>query len=68
MSRFEELSVGDVLVGQVTGVVPFGVFVRIADDADGLLYGEAQMPAGSSVTVRILAIDAARRRASLSKA
>ena len=24
MSRFEELNVGDVLVGQVTKVVPFG--------------------------------------------
>ena len=68
MSRFEELNVGDVLVGQVTKVVPFGVFVRIADDADGLLYGETEPQEGSSVTVRILEIDRERQRASLTKA
>jgi predicted RNA-binding protein with RPS1 domain len=67
MSRFEELSVGDVLTGHVTGVAPFGVFVRIADDADGLLYGEDEPQAGSSVTVRILEIDTVKRRASLVK-
>ena len=67
MSRFEELSVGDVLTGYVSKVVPFGVFVRIADDTDGLLYGEDQPQAGSSVTVRILEIDTVKRRASLVK-
>jgi small subunit ribosomal protein S1 len=68
MSRFEELNVGDVLVGQVTKVVPFGVFVRIADDADGLLHGETGPLEGSSVTVRILDIDRERQRASLARA
>jgi small subunit ribosomal protein S1 len=68
MSRFEELNVGDVLVGQVTKVAPFGVFVRIAQDADGLLYGETEPPEGSSVTVRILDTDRERQRASLAKA
>ncbi|HCT81598.1 MAG TPA: hypothetical protein DGT23_34490 [Micromonosporaceae bacterium] len=68
MSRFEELNVGDVLIGPVTQVVPFGVFVRIADDADGLLYGENEPQVGSSVTVRILEIDTEKRRASLAKA
>ena len=68
MSRFEELNVGDVLVGQVTSVVPFGVFVRIADDADGLLLGETGPQEGSSVTVRILDIDRERQRASLAMA
>ena len=68
MSRFEELSVGDVLVGQVSKVVPFGVFVRIAEDADGLLYGETEPQEGSSVTVRILDIDRSTQRASLAMA
>ena len=68
MSRFEELNVGDVLVGQVTKVVPFGVFVRIADDADGLLHGETGPQEGASVTVRILDIDRERQRASLTRA
>jgi small subunit ribosomal protein S1 len=68
MSRFEELNVGDVLTGQVSQVVPFGVFVRIADDADGLLHGESEPQEGSSVTVRILEIDFEKRRASLAKA
>jgi small subunit ribosomal protein S1 len=67
MSRFEELSVGDVLTGHVTKVMPFGVFVRIADDADGLLHGEDQSAVGSSVVVRILEIDPVKRRASLTK-
>jgi predicted RNA-binding protein with RPS1 domain len=67
MSRFEELSVGDVVVGEVTGVVPFGVFVRIADDADGLLHGETGPGLGARVTVRVLDIDAVKRRASLAK-
>jgi hypothetical protein len=40
-------------------VVPFGVFVRIADDADGLLYGQLEPGLGARVTVRILDIDGA---------
>ena len=67
MSRLAELNVGDVVVGEVTAVVPFGVFVRIADDADGLLHGEREPRLGARVTVRILQIDGAKRRASLTK-
>jgi small subunit ribosomal protein S1 len=67
MSRLAELNVGDVVVGEVTAVVPFGVFVRIADDADGLLYGEREPGLGARVTVRILDIDGEKRRASLTK-
>jgi predicted RNA-binding protein with RPS1 domain len=65
MSRFEELSVGDVVVGEVSGVVPFGTFVRFADDADGLLHGKTGLQAGMAVTVRILDKDNERKRASL---
>ena len=68
MTRFEELNVGDVVTGEVSKVVPFGAFVRIADDADGLLHGEAEVQEGSSVRVRILALDQELRRASLAKA
>jgi ribosomal protein S1 len=67
MSRFEELSVGDVVVGEVTGLAPFGVFVRIADGADGLLFGETGPGIGVRVSVRILEIDPVKRRASLAK-
>ena len=67
MSRFDELSVGDVVDGEVTGVAPFGVFVRIADDADGLLHGETGPEPGARVTVRVLEIDAVKRRASLAR-
>jgi small subunit ribosomal protein S1 len=68
MTRFEELSVGDVVTGEVSKVVPFGAFVRIADGADGLLHGETGAQEGSSVRVRILAIDTEKRRASLARA
>jgi small subunit ribosomal protein S1 len=68
MTRFEELNVGDVVTGEVSKVVPFGAFVRIADDADGLLHGEAEVHEGSSVRVRILALDQELRRASLARA
>ena len=68
MSRLEDLSVGDVVVGEVTAVVPFGVFVRIADGADGLLPGETGPAPGSPARVRILEIDREKRRASLARA
>jgi ribosomal protein S1 len=68
MSRFEDLHVGDVMRGEVTGVVPFGTFVRFADDADGLLHGVAGHPVGTVLDVRVLRKDADRRRASLTLA
>ncbi len=68
MSRFDELRAGDVVVGQVTGVAPFGAFVRIADDAEGLLPGESRLEPGSRVTVRITELDRVRRRAELTRA
>jgi predicted RNA-binding protein with RPS1 domain len=73
MTRFDEISFdqldqGDVVTGEVVGVVPFGSFVRIARDADGLLHGEAGQAVGVDVTVRILEIDRVKRRASLTLA
>jgi ribosomal protein S1 len=68
MSRFEELNIGDVVVGEVSGVVPFGTFVRFAEDADGLLHSETGFEIGATVTVRILDKDVERKRASLALA
>ena len=73
MTRFDELPLdqlepGDVVTGEVVGVVPFGSFVRIAQDADGLLHGDTHQTVGVDVTVRILEIDRDRHRASLARA
>ena len=68
MSRFDEINVGDVVVGTVSKVVPFGAFVRFADDADGLLHGTTDVEVGATVTVRVLDKDAERKRASLATA
>jgi ribosomal protein S1 len=68
MSRFEDCSIGDVVDGEVSGVVPFGTFVRFADGVDGLLPGVTGLEVGAAVTVRVLDKDAERRRASLALA
>lgn len=65
MSRFEDFSIGDVVVGEVVSEVPFGTFVRFADGVDGLLPGVTGLQVGTTVTVRVLDKDAERRRASL---
>ncbi|MGW0410357.1 S1 RNA-binding domain-containing protein [Streptomyces collinus] len=68
--------VGLVVTGPVTKVVPFGVFVRVEDRPDGLvglvhtseLHESARdtIGIGSTLTVKILDVDLARRRISLS--
>ena len=68
MSRFEDFSIGDVVVGEVSGLVPFGSFVRFADGVDGLLHGVTDLQIGAVVTVRVLDKDSERRRASLALA
>ena len=65
MSSLAELSVGDIIAGQVSGVAPLGVFVRITDDADGLIPGASGLAVGDQVRVRILELDPARSRAAL---
>jgi ribosomal protein S1 len=57
--------VGDVLEGQVFRVVPFGTFVEVADGVHGLLAEQAPNAPGSSITVRIVEIDAERHRVRL---
>ena len=65
MTRFADLNAGDVLTAEVASVVPFGVFVTIAEDAHGLLRGASGPEPGNAVTVRIVEVDRDRRRASL---
>ncbi|MFC5753255.1 S1 RNA-binding domain-containing protein [Actinomadura rugatobispora] len=59
---------GQSLDGTVTKVVPFGVFVRVADGVEGLVKGadDAVRP-GERVTVVITAIDLERRTLKLAR-
>lgn len=59
--------VGDLVVGEVTGVVPFGVFVRV-DGYDGLFVGAPKAAVGTTMSARIAAIDSERERFSLAEA
>lgn len=60
------------LSGTVTSVVPFGAFVRFDEGVDGLLHvtewREGEPAVGSTVTVRVLALDPHLRRVSLAQA
>ncbi|MFJ9025375.1 S1 RNA-binding domain-containing protein [Streptomyces sp. NPDC102259] len=68
--------IGQVVVGPVTKIVPFGVFVRIEDREDGfqgLVHtseldetSEDVVEVGDALTVKIMEVDIARRRISLS--
>jgi ribosomal protein S1 len=57
--------VGDRVDGQVTKVLPFGAFVRVAEGVDGLLVGEDRPGLGASVSVRIAEVDLEKRRMKL---
>ncbi|GAA2693013.1 S1 RNA-binding domain-containing protein [Actinoplanes palleronii] len=64
---------GQVLRGPVTKLVPFGVFVRVADGIEGLIHlndlatAPETIQVGDEVTVTILEIDPPRRRVVLSQ-
>jgi ribosomal protein S1 len=63
--------VGDVVDGQVVSVEPFGSFVRIADDVDGLAprpLWPALPESGTRIAARIVAIDPDTRRVALGPA
>ena len=73
----EQWAAGDLLEGEVTAVVDFGTFVRLADGIEGLLHrNEMNLPSdadpsevleeGDVILVRILQIDVAQERLSLS--
>ncbi|MFE4634839.1 S1 RNA-binding domain-containing protein [Streptomyces sp. NPDC056773] len=68
--------VGQVLSGPVTKIVPFGVFVRLADGVEGLLHlseltkeptetPDQIVSEGELITVRVAEVDLERRRVAL---
>lgn len=72
-----EHSVGEVVPGKVTKLVPFGAFVSVADGIEGLVHiselskehveaPEQVVVVGEDVEVKIIDVDLARRRISLS--
>ncbi len=73
----QDWSAGDLLEGEVTAVVDFGAFVRVADGVEGLLHkNEMTLPndtapadtlsEGDIILVRLVQIDADHERLSLS--
>ena len=62
---------GGVLHGQVVSVVPFGAFVECAEGIHGLLHKPewaTEPQPGTTIAVRIVSVDLANRRFSLTLA
>ncbi len=68
---------GEVIEGEVTKLVPFGAFVRVADGIEGLVHiselseahvesAEEIVNVGDHVRARVVEVDVSRRRVSLS--
>jgi small subunit ribosomal protein S1 len=68
---------GEVIEGQVTKLVPFGAFVRVAAGIEGLVHiselsnehvdtPESVLSVGDQVRVKVIEVDVSRRRISLS--
>jgi ribosomal protein S1 len=57
--------VGDLVDGQVTKVLPFGAFIRVAEGFDGLLVGADRPELGSTVSARIADLDHEKHRMKL---
>jgi small subunit ribosomal protein S1 len=76
--EFERTSTaGSVITGQVTKLVPFGAFVRVAQGIEGLVHiseishehvdtPESALSVGEEVQVKVIDVDVSRRRVSLS--
>jgi small subunit ribosomal protein S1 len=71
----DKYSPGDVVEGEVTNVVDFGAFVRVEGGVEGLVHvsemfdgfsPEQAVSKGERVLVRVLRVDAARKRMGLS--
>ncbi len=73
----EKLKLGDWVEGEVTNVVSFGAFVRLADGVEGLIHvselasgtfldPHTVIKEGQCVRVRVMSIDPMRKRISLS--
>lgn len=72
-----EHATGEVVEGEVTKLVPFGAFVKVADGIEGLVHiseladrhvevPEAVVNVGDKIEVKVIDIDSVRRRISLS--
>lgn len=70
-------NVGDVVVGKVTGIQPYGAFVALDDSTQGLVhiseitYGYVKdvhefFKVGDEITVKVLEIDETQKKISLS--
>ena len=70
-------SAGEIIDGQVTKLVPFGAFVRVAPGIEGLVHiseisdqhvdsPESVLSVGDEVRVKVIEVEVARRRVSLS--
>jgi small subunit ribosomal protein S1 len=70
-------SAGEIIEGEVTKIVPFGAFVRVADGIEGLVHiselaeehvesADQIVQVGDRVRVRVVEVEVARRRVSLS--
>jgi small subunit ribosomal protein S1 len=68
---------GEIIDGQVTKLVPFGAFVRVAQGIEGLVHiselaeghvesPEAVLSVGDNVRAKVIDVDVSRRRVSLS--
>jgi len=68
---------GEIIEGQVTKLVPFGAFVRVAQGIEGLVHiselseqhvesPEAVLSVGDQVRMKVIEVDVSRRRISLS--
>ncbi|MET0799801.1 MAG: 30S ribosomal protein S1 [Actinomycetota bacterium] len=76
--EFERTSqAGTIITGQVTKLVPFGAFVRVAQGIEGLVHiseishehvdtPESVLSVGDEVQVKVIDVDISRRRVSLS--
>jgi small subunit ribosomal protein S1 len=76
--EFERMySAGEIIDGQVTKLVPFGAFVRVAQGIEGLVHiseisdqhidaPESVLSVGDPVRVKVIEVDVPRRRISLS--
>lgn len=65
----DRVAVGDELSGRITVVVPFGVFVRVADGVEGLIHqpNPTSMMPGDELSVVVTGVDRERRQLALRK-
>lgn len=72
--KVNDISVGDIVDGRITKIVPFGAFIKIGDDIEGLTHitelsdyqSNGKVKAGDDVKAKVIDIDFDRHRISLS--